>query len=76
MWTGRWVKELFGVTAAPLILQWQIDSAAKAVHESQRPIVAVSIAPGDSDQSEFTHQFHKTFEMTPGDFRLRPSRQD
>lgn len=65
------VKSLFGVSAAQLVLQTRMDTAARALRETKVPITAVALSAGYGDQSAFTRQFRKTFGMTPGEYRRK-----
>lgn len=62
-------RNVFGSTAAQLILRLRMESASTMLANGQSPIMEIALAVGYSDQSTFTRQFRKTFGVSPGVYR-------
>lgn len=62
-------RDVFGSTAAQLILRLRMESASTMLINGQSPIIEIALSVGYSDQSTFTRQFRKTFGVSPGVYR-------
>ena len=62
-------RDVFGSTAAQLILRLRMEPASTMLVDGHSPIIEIALAVGYSDQSTFTRQFRKTFGVSPGVYR-------
>ena len=63
------IRRIFQLTPGQLIQKTRLESAIRQLRETNRPIAAVALDCGYSDQSAFTRQFHQTVGVSPSAYR-------
>jgi AraC-like DNA-binding protein len=68
---ARLLKEKKGLSFTELLNRVRLDRAAELLRNTDMGIIQVAMQTGFSDQSYFTRVFHKQFQQTPGQYRLK-----
>ncbi|NBV87724.1 MAG: helix-turn-helix domain-containing protein, partial [Verrucomicrobia bacterium] len=68
---NRRFQQLLRCTPTEYLRTVRVQTAAKLLSFTQKPLADVAVETGFTDQSHFTRCFHKSTGMTPRDYRLR-----
>jgi AraC family transcriptional regulator len=66
---ARAFRMFVGCTPGDLLRARRLEIAAAALMKSGNSLAEITLASGFSDQAQFTKAFHRTYGVTPGDYR-------
>ncbi|WP_333825494.1 AraC family transcriptional regulator [Pinisolibacter sp.] len=65
------LRALFGLSAGQYLTRVRVEAALSLLRTTDRPIAAVALDCGYSDQAAFSRQFRKSVGLTPSQYRSR-----
>ncbi len=66
----RRMRKTFGQSATQYVLRVRVETAARLLIETDKPLATIAAAVGFYDQSDFTRRFARLTNETPAQFRL------
>jgi AraC-like DNA-binding protein len=63
------VRKIFQLTAGQLLQKTRMETAVRLLRKAGKPIAAIALDCGYSDQSAFTRQFRQTVGLSPSEYR-------